>query len=237
MFLPVVALAANIALSPTPAPLKEIARVRSRAVCTTLHTLVIPAARISKETEPIFESLAGNVRSIARVVRDMNVERGTGHDSAAGAFVAALTTLPAANADWETSQILVKLVQIDRLLLASYATNPQGSNRAVDALRQRIQNMVDLQRAYANAMRAAPAAMLDNAPLGGDDPFSGTTPAAPAPAADRPVVPGAAAAYIPGKPLAARDLKFIPAASLAGDLAAEEKALVPAALAAVRNCD
>lgn len=238
--LSLVMLAIVSAASPSSpaAPLKEIARVRSSAVCATLHDLVLPAARVSKDVRPLMVSLDGNVRTIAAVIKDMDAENGTGHDSAAAVFVSSLTTLPAANADWEAAQILVKLFDIDRLLLASYAKYPHGRSGAVDSLRQRVQNMVDLQRAYTNALRAGPAALSDNRTAAADDPF--TREPAPAVEPDSPrhaEIDRRVVTYVPGRPLEAANLKFVPPWALAQASAAEESALIPAVLSATRDCD
>lgn len=237
--LPLVLLVAvsSIAPAPGPAPLREIARVRSSAVCATLHELVLPAAAVSRDVRPLLTSLTASVRTIAGVIKDMDAQNGTGHDSAAAAFVASLTTLPAANADWEASQILAKLFDIDRLLLSSYAKYPQGRNRGVDDLRQRVQNMVDLQRAYTNALRADPAALLDNQQAQPGDPFARSLPGDPAADRTSREIVRPATGYVPGRPFAASDVRFAPASALVRASSAEERALVPAVLTAMRDCD
>ncbi|MDQ6823245.1 MAG: hypothetical protein M3Z07_01925, partial [Candidatus Eremiobacteraeota bacterium] len=133
--------------------------------------------------------------------------------------------------------ILVKLFEIDRLLLASYAKYPQGRNPGVDSLRQRVQNMVDLQRAYTNALRAGPAALSDNQSAGTDDPFSRETPAPETGTLSHPEINRSAGPYVPGLALTAGNLKFVAPSALVGAAAAEERALVPAVLAATRDCD
>ena len=117
--------------------------------------------------------------------------------------------------------------------------------------------MVDLQRAYANALRAGPAMVLDNkmpatsdpsnpAEFGGGaagDPGLGDNPGIkleqseafemPMNPDSDPTIGGSA----PVRKLMAKDLRGVTAPMLARNLFAEETALVPAALAAIRDCD
>jgi hypothetical protein len=250
-------LLAAIGPAPTPTPLKVITHVHASPVCSSLHDLVVPAAKITKQVQPLIQALEHNVDSIHRILRELGPAAGTGADGAGAIFLDRLTTLPIANAEWRATQILAKLQEIDKILAASYAQFPPGTNRNVDALRQRIQNLVDLQRAYANALRLGPAMVLDNMKLGTSDPnnpkaFGGgvagdpslgdnpgikmeqATALAMQPSPDTdPIIAGSG----PVRKIVAKDLRSVAPQVIAQNLTAEEAALVPAALAAIRDCD
>ncbi len=240
--------------SPSSTPLKTIVHVHAGAVCSSLHELVVPAARVTEATVPLFAGLQYNVQKMHNVYKDLGPGAGTGHDAAGKKFLENLTALPAANAEQYATRVLSNLYQIDLLLRDSYAKYPQGTNRNVDSLRQRIQNIVDLQRAYANALRVGSAAILDNALASAGDlsafdrrppPDAGSQTNVGYQVAERealtrvqnPDEDPAVIGYVPARSLVARDLRSVSAGSLAANLHTEEVALVPAALAAVRDCD
>jgi len=156
------------AASATPPP--TIIRERVSPVCSTLHQLAIPLAQMNIKNRPILQ----NVRTLQyKLAQARRTRLGDG------------VFLYASQIDQAFSNIIQNINEVDRALLKSYAAYPQGQNRKVDALRQRAQNVADLERVMANARAASFAATVDN-----DDsvPF-GSLPAGPDEASASPARP------------------------------------------------
>ncbi len=159
------------AAAPTPPP--TIIRERVSPVCSTLHQLVIPLAQMNVKNKPVISAIRG-----ARIQLDKY--RGT--RLADGVF------LYNARIDMLYMKVLENLTEMDQQLIKSYHTYPQGMNAKVDALRQRVQNVMDLERLLVNVNIAVYAAAVDNDGVTGienslnqmvgarTDPFASATP-------------------------------------------------------------
>jgi len=144
----VIALLGSVALAAaTATPPPTIIRERVSPVCSTLHQLVIPLAQMNLKDKPIMDAIRA-----ARL--QLSKYRGTRLGD--GLF------LYNSRIDMLYTNVLANLTAMDQYLIKSYRLYPHGSNAKVDALRQRVQNVVDLERTLVNANVAAYAASVDN---------------------------------------------------------------------------
>lgn len=133
------------AAAPTPPP--TIIRERVSPVCSTLHQLEVPFAQMNVKNKPIMQAIHALQTKLAKA---RNSRLGDG------------VFLYASQMDMLYTGILQNLTDVDRQLRKSYAAYPQGTNAKVDALCQRVQNVVDLLRVMDNEHLAATAAVVDN---------------------------------------------------------------------------
>jgi hypothetical protein len=132
--------------SPSPPP-KTIVRIKSSPVCSTFRHLVLPLALVQK-----------NNNGLMRIIRGES----DAYRKASNAYFARnAQLLHAANIDVAATTMLQNLVLMDNLLAQSWQQSPKGRNPKVDALRQRVQNIVDLQRAVANREIQFGGSLLD----------------------------------------------------------------------------
>ncbi len=131
----------------TAAPPPTIIRERVSPVCSTLHQLVIPLAQMNIKDKPVIDAIRG-----ARIQLDKY--RGTVLGD--GLF------LYNSRIDMLYMKVLANITEMDQYLIKSYHAYPQGTNGKVDALRQRVQNVMDLERLMVNVNVAAYAAAVDN---------------------------------------------------------------------------
>jgi len=144
----VIALIAPLVLAAAAAsPPPTIIRERVSPVCSTLHQLVIPLAQMNVKNKPIMDAI--------RSAR-LQLMKYSGTRLGDGLF------LYNSRIDMLYTSVLGNLTAMDQYLLNSYRLYPQGSNAKVDALRQRVQNVVDLERTLVNVNVAAYAASVDN---------------------------------------------------------------------------
>jgi hypothetical protein len=122
--------------SPPPALPKTIIRIKSSPVCSAFRQLVLPLALVQK-----------NNHGLMRIIQ----RESDAYRKASDAYFARnAQLLHSANIDAAATTMLQNLTLMDALLARSWEQSPKGRNPKVDALRQRVQNIVDLQRAVAN---------------------------------------------------------------------------------------
>jgi len=219
-------------------------------VCSTLHELVVPAVRnFEEKIQPTLATAALWQSKIASIQRQYGPP--DAYDTAGARVEGDLLTLPAANLDQSASLAIAQLHEIDRMLQESYKKYPRGTNLNVDTLRQRVQNLVDLQRAYANRLQSVGDLITDNGNGAVPNPFDAEADSGAAQRADEayaqaqsafaasrdPDKDPAVLGYTPAQRLRARSLRQLSVPALFANLHSEEVALVPAALAAIRDCD
>ena len=138
------------------APLRVIATVRTRALCDQTRELALPVGYIAKTNDKAFQAidssmlhfmeqndqLAGHTSDAVKKIMSVN---GTGNVD-----LAPSSALDAAQIQNLATVITQNILVADQFLDKSWKVFPKGKNPTVDALRQRVQNLVDLQRALAN---------------------------------------------------------------------------------------
>lgn len=144
-------IAAAATPAPSPAP-PTILHERVSPVCSMLHQLVLPLAEMNLRDRPVMDAIRAARSNLAK---SQKTRLGDG------------VILYASRIDMLHMAILQNLTDFDQLLIKSYRTYPQGSNAKVDALRQRVQNVVDLERVAVNYSIATYAAIVDNDSVSG----------------------------------------------------------------------
>lgn len=159
------------AAAPTPPPTIILERVSP--VCSTLHQLVIPLAQMNIKNHALTDKIKANNVLIRKYA---NTRLGDG------------VLLRVAQNDMLSTNLLTNIHDVELQLLKSYHAYPQGVNAKVDALRQRVQNVVDIERMIANSFASAYGALVDNEGVTGienslnqmvgarTDPFASATP-------------------------------------------------------------
>ncbi len=248
-----VVLSVILAAMPTPAPLPvflpppTIIHERVSPVCSTLHNVVLPLARM----QSVYRD------TTARIKKDERLLAKYSHTKLQDGVL-----LYASKIDQESTNLIGAIHQIEVLLQQSYAIYPVGKVPKVDAMRQRVQNIVDLQRATADRYAEVYGTIVDNygadmlqhvndafgqaAPgigqtsVGGDTMPTAPTPA-PAPQFNPP--PSMAADYDPklsNQPppeISANALKFYRLPQLNAAMQYQGRSLIGQALVAARDCD
>lgn len=222
-------LGAILTATPAPAPtLRTITHERVSPVCTAYRDLALPLALLQQRYE------------IARIALQRDEMRYMRYSGSFGANI-----LYAARGDMNATNLLGNIHTVELALIDSYKAYPQHSDPKVDALRQGVQNVVDLDRAIANRYAEYFGTIVDNDGLGvlssgaafesldrhGLPPSPRPT-ASPAAAPDTQSVPFPPARA--GEP--ARRLKFEALTSLAPALDAQARRLGEQAAAAPRDC-
>jgi hypothetical protein len=124
-----------IAPPPTPPAIKTIVHVKSSPVCTEFRQLVLPLALIQQKNGGLMQY----IRKQTQEYRKFSLSMFHNPD-----------LLHASNIDAAATTILQNLAPLNKLLAESWKRSPKGTNRKIDAIRQRVQNIADLQRAIAN---------------------------------------------------------------------------------------
>lgn len=138
------------------APLRVIATVRTTALCNETRELALPVGYIAKTNDKAFgaidasmlhfmqqnDQLSGHTSDAVKKIMSVN---GTGDIE-----LEPSSALDAAQIQNLATVINQNIIVADQFLDKSWKIYPKGKNATVDALRQRVQNLVDLQRALAN---------------------------------------------------------------------------------------
>jgi hypothetical protein len=233
----------------TPPP--TIIRERVSPVCTALHQLVVPLAQMNIKNRALTDKITFNCGLIRKY---QNTYLGDG------------VFLRVAQNDMLSTNLLTNIHEVEQQLLKSYSAYPQGTNGKVDALRHRVQNVVDIERMIANIYSSAYGAVVDNDGVTGIEKslnqMVGTRPDSHAPATPPPLdipLPGppdlpnesAASAAIPASVadndpklasvspagFAMRSFKYTRLEELQSLLHREGPALEAQALVAAHDCD
>jgi len=125
---------------------KTIASVRVTPLCSAVRATVLPFLSIERSNGSLIARMDDNV---ARFVEAAQLASDPGSPG---------LILSRANLDWYAAQMYDNLARADLLLKASYEKLPQGRDAPLDALRLRLQTLVDVERIAVNqyASLAAP---------------------------------------------------------------------------------
>lgn len=115
---------------PTASPLRIIVTVKASSFCSAVRSMAAPIGFVVHKNDEAFSSLIANPPSLDP--RDPN------------RFAAAIATAKIMYA------VVHNLVLAEDILRRSWTQYPQGKDSNIDALRQRLQNLIDLQRGITN---------------------------------------------------------------------------------------
>jgi len=242
-----------VAASPSPKPYPvfqpppTIIQERVSPVCSTLHKVVLPLARMQSQYRTSTAAIKQDELQLAKYSKT-KLQDGV--------------QLYASKIDQESTNLIGAIHQIEELLQESYAIYPVGKVPKVDALRQRVQNIIDLQRATADRYAQIYGTIVDNygtdqlqavssafgsgsdggAGGPGIDTMPNAATPAPAPQFNTPP-PSLPADYDPrlaskAPPvISLRTLKYDRLSQLNAALLSQGRSLIQQALVAARDCD
>lgn len=176
--------------SPTPTPTRapspfypQISHTRTSPACTTLHNLLTPVGFVTRRNDAAIGAMAVSLQKMlsgidpADVPSLAEVEAAQGiADTSTGANVTSIDqstaddsvlygpsqVIKAAQIETIANEIYANLTLEDSYMKQSWTDFPRGADPTVDALRQRAQNMMDLQRAVADRYQAFAGSYLSN---------------------------------------------------------------------------
>lgn len=116
--------------SPAPSSLRIIVTVRASTFCSAVRSMAVPVGLVVTTNDNAFSSLTAHEVSV-----DI-------HDPDRWAVAAKTAKVMYA--------VVQNLVLAENVLAKSWQQYPKGKDANVDAMRQRVQNVIDLQRAITN---------------------------------------------------------------------------------------
>lgn len=184
-------LLAAVTAAPTPWPASTappvIVRVRSSEACSALRTIALPVGFIAKRDDAAFTGInvamlkfvggfeafdAPTASALAQAVGDapaatgetaqQAIESGGAESQDDSVTFNGQSILSAAHVDSIAERILGNLTLADRYMALSWKSYPVGKDPVVDTLRQRAQNLIDLQRSLATRYEEFAGSYLDN---------------------------------------------------------------------------
>ena len=188
----ILSVAVGVLPSPTPTPIDfypEIIHTRTSAKCTTLRKLLTPVGFVTRRNDEAIRGMAISLQKFlsgidpADVPTLTEVEDAYGRaDSSAGANVSTIDQsmaddsllygpnqiLNAAAIQQVANEIYANITLENKYMKQSWSDYPQGNDPTVDALRQRAQNLIDLQRAIADRYESFASSYLSNQDMGSE---------------------------------------------------------------------
>ncbi len=160
--------------APPPSPLRVIVTVKSSPLCSAARTVALPIGYVNRKNEEAFSSINRSLYTfLQRNKSTLNVSpseqivqsaRGDDGPLAAPPPINTVNILTMNRTAWEIAQ---NLTLESAVMQRSWKEYPKGKDKNVDALRQRLQNMMDLQNALENKIMSFTQGYMDNS--GGGD--------------------------------------------------------------------
>jgi hypothetical protein len=185
---------------PTATPLREIGSVRTDAACVSLVKLALPVALIAAKNDRVFAAMQRPIATFANgeggIAEGNQIENVHESTVAGGALepeseVGVLDngpvslnarddqdtytperTMAASNIDRMFAIILRNLDGADKKMAESWKEHPEHLDPALTALRQRVQNIIDMQRVLAFRLDDAAGTYLSDSAVAGLTPHN-----------------------------------------------------------------
>lgn len=155
---------------PTPQPdngLKTITTVRASAFCNTVRSLAVPVGFVNQRNDEAFDAI--NRAMLKFVANNKTVGSASQNELAtmANEYDDSATYNPRNTASMnQLSEIVWQINQNlsleDDVMQKSWTKYPQGKDEQIDLMRQRLQNLIDLQRSMASNYTALATMYFDN---------------------------------------------------------------------------
>jgi hypothetical protein len=181
---------------PVSTALREIGRVRADAACVSLVKLALPVALIAANNDRVFAAMQRPLANFAHgegsIAEGNQIENAHESTPKGGALVPAserdgtsmggsgatnagddqdtytpVRTLAASNIDRMVGIILRNLDDADKTMAESWKEHPEHLDPALTALRQRVQNIIDMQRVLAFRLDDAAGSYLSDSGVAG----------------------------------------------------------------------
>jgi len=160
---------------PEQPPLPVIARIKANSLCHALKELALPVALVVQRNDRDFIGVRKAILRFAGASVSSGEPPVPGDPQQAGdldesgndaSLYTPERTMAAANIDRLTFTILTNLADADRVMNRSWKLHPAHSDPAYDAFRQRVQNVIDLQRVLAFRLDDVAGMYFSNAGTG-----------------------------------------------------------------------
>ncbi len=165
-----IVLAAIVAAAPSPAPtphLKVIVTVKSTTFCTAVRNMAVPIGYVTRRNEEAFGAIDHSLLKFLEGVRGVSAANVSDMQSLESELddtdiYTPMSTLSVMQMQKISYEIFQNLTLEDQVMDRSLKQYPKGASPTVDALRQRMQNLMDLQRGLANQYEEFNSIYLDN---------------------------------------------------------------------------
>lgn len=163
---------ATVTATPSPAPkatppLKVIVNVKSNAFCAQVRQMAVPIGYVTRRNEEAFGAMDHSM------IKFMENMRGVSSATAAdlqsmdnslddNELYTPTNDITVMQMNQVANAIAKNLTLEDKVMNDSWKAHPKGENAAVDGLRQRMQNLMDLQRALDNRYLEFAGMYIDN---------------------------------------------------------------------------
>ena len=164
-----VLLAAALATpSPKPTPaLKVIVNEKSTNFCTSIRTMAVPIGYVTRRNDQAFGAIDHRMVTFLENIRGVSAADAGELQALASALddddiYGPMNDLDVVQMDKIAYDIMQNLTLEDNVMKQSWKQYPQGKFPTIDGLRQRLQNLMDLQRSLANSYMSFTSTYLDN---------------------------------------------------------------------------
>jgi len=157
---------------PSPAPqatppLKVIVNVRSSSLCSAVRSMAVPIGYVTRRNDEAFSAIDHSMLSFMENTRGATPAgaaelRSMGNDLDDLEVYTPTNEANVVQMDKIAYEILQNVTLEDHAMNQSWHDYPKGHSESVDAFRQRMQNLIDLQRALANKYMDFTGIYLDN---------------------------------------------------------------------------
>jgi hypothetical protein len=163
-------LAAAVAAVPSPQPtpqLKVIVNVKSNSFCSSVRSLAVPLGYVTRRNDEAFAAIDHNILKFMEDTPGLSQTTVAELQTLGSALDDAATYTPSGEMDViQMDKIAYAIVQNltleDSVMQKSWDEYPKGKFPAIDSFRQRMQNLMDLQRSLAEKYLAFTGTYLDN---------------------------------------------------------------------------
>ena len=168
MFASLFLAALTAASTPSPEPaLKTIVTVKVSTFCNEVRGLGVPVAYVTSRNDQAFDAIDRSMlkflvdnRGIGAVTKSQSQDMENAYDDSA--IYNGANTLTLSQLAKVAYQIQQNVALEDGVMHRSWEETPAGKDPQVDAMRQRLQNLIDLQRALANRYTQMSETYFDN---------------------------------------------------------------------------
>jgi len=167
-----IVLAAVVSATPAPSrtlpPLKVIITVKSRTFCSSVRNMAVPIGYVTRRNDEAFVAINHSILNYFESVRGVTSAGVPDMEALSSELDDALVYTPTgALSAMKVNQLAYDIVQNltleDKVMRESWAKYPKGAFPNIDAMRDRLQNLIDLQRALAARYMQFASIYTDNA--------------------------------------------------------------------------
>ncbi len=157
----------SVAPAPQPTPLRVIVNEKSNNFCSSVRKMAVPIGYVMRRNDEAFAAIDH------RLIRFLENIRGVSAADAGelqtlqsalddDAIYGPMNQLDVVQMDKVAYDVMQNLTLEDQVMSQSWKDYPKGKFASIDGMRQRLQNLMDLQRALAEKYMEFTSTFLDN---------------------------------------------------------------------------